>query len=428
MRMKKNLVISISYFNYLFALGGTDKFIVEQKEYYQNNGYDYIFLYSTNYLRDKFKLSRDNKWVVFINERHVGVFSKIQLVKVLKELTRNCCIKEYIINHLMNVPISDLDDIFFEKSTPISIYIHDYYTLCPHSGLINSNGEYCKKIRQDRECYCNGIHHESEDIFSEKFRDFLDKEKERISVYLPSRSAKKIWLLGYPDFEENCRILPHYNIVEWKNEKPIEIKKERISVAYVGNDKAHKGYQKWKKFVKQMIGSDSEIQLYYFGVCKEHLPNVTYVEIDYRDPEKKLTEQLKKYRINCVILWSLIPETYSYTYYESYSAGCFILTNQYSGNIAEQVSLNKNGMIVSDVNSLYDVIYKKDILKEKMELYFSAKRVVPIKFENNYIKIENLSKDAQQKILIANKHKIQLINYVLLEKLYQIVRKVKNGR
>lgn len=40
--------------------------------------------------------------------------------------------------------------------------------------------------------------------------------------------------------------------------------------------------------------------------------------------------------IDCVILWSNCPETYSYVYFECFAANTFILANSLSGNIAKR--------------------------------------------------------------------------------------------
>lgn len=418
MKLRKQCVVSISYFNYLFSIGGTDKFIVEQKEYFYQNGYDYIHIYSTNFLMNKLHLPNWNKWAVMINDRLVGVFSEVDLSSYLKEIDLNTAIKFYIVNHMKNINTDILENIFYNKSVPIYIFIHDYYTLCPHSGLIDDSGIYCERVKQDTDCPCHGINHGYEDKFADNFYNFLKKEKERVSVFFPSEVAKRIWLLAYSELSDKCIILPHYKIIEWKKLAPRAISNE-ISVAYVGNDKPHKGYQKWKNFVKQ-VQDNNTIKLYHFGTCNDKLPNVTYVDIDYSKEEKKLTNKLLDYKIDCVVLWSLVPETYSYTYYEAYSADCFVLTNKLSGNIAKQTEVNGNGFVSEDINGLFTIVGDYESFRKKLEKYFDRDRKIPLKMENNHLAIHCFDDNSSYSI---PKRKISnLFFYRILEQLYKMIR------
>ena len=418
MKLRKQCVVSISYFNYLFSIGGTDKFIVEQKDYFNQKGYDYIYIYSTDFVMEKLHIPRWNKWTVMINDNHIGVFSERELISYLKKIEGRTVINYYIVNHMKNVSVEILEDFFYNRSVPICIFIHDYYTLCPHSGLIDDSGIYCEKINQDAECSCLGINHNYEDIFAESFYKFLEKEKERISVFFPSEVAKKIWLLAYPDLLDKCIVLPHYKIIEWKQLAPKVIKRE-ITVAYVGNDKPHKGYLKWKKFVEQ-VKYNTDIKLYHFGSCNEKLPNVCYVEIDYSKEEKKLTNKLLEYKIDCVVLWSLVPETYSYTYYEAYIADCYVLTNKLSGNIAFQTEKNGNGFVSNDVDGLFSIVSDYEGFRKKLEKYFGFDRQIPLRLKNNHIDLPRM--DDRFISNIPTEMTLSFWIYRLIEFTYKIIR------
>jgi hypothetical protein len=62
---------------------------------------------------------------------------------------------------------------------------------------------------------------------------------------------------------------------------------------------------------------------------------------------------LRKYEIDVSFLWSICPETYSFTLYESWAAGCTIVTNPVSGNIALTVEENSLGEVFQSENSLF---------------------------------------------------------------------------
>jgi hypothetical protein len=49
-------------------------------------------------------------------------------------------------------------------------------------------------------------------------------------------------------------------------------------------------------------------------------------------------ELLKKHKVDFVLLWSQVPESFSFTMHEARAAGKFIITSKKSGNIAHEVS------------------------------------------------------------------------------------------
>lgn len=70
--------------------------------------------------------------------------------------------------------------------------------------------------------------------------------------------------------------------------------------------------------------------------------------------------------IQVVLLWAKWPETYSYTFFESLSANLYIITNRVSGNITNQVEERRCGIILEDVNELYQLFGDKEELREKI--------------------------------------------------------------
>ena len=61
---------------------------------------------------------------------------------------------------------------------------------------------------------------------------------------------------------------------------------------------------------------------------------------------------MEKDKIDIVMLLSNWPETYSYTMYEALAANCFILSNENSGNIEQNVRKEHWGIIYRDYETL----------------------------------------------------------------------------
>ena len=130
-------------------------------------------------------------------------------------------------------------------------------------------------------------------------------------------------------------------------------------------------------------------KFFQFGTCSTHYPFIEEKQIDLN--ENTMTDVLRKEKIDCAVLWSIIPETYSYTFFEAYSANCYILTNEFSGNIAIKVAEINNGYIAHNANEL------ESILDNDIEL---AALINKFKTSNNY----------GPKSLITNMDVLNLLN------------------
>ena len=93
-----------------------------------------------------------------------------------------------------------------------------------------------------------------------------------------------------------------------------------------------------------------------------------------------MIDALRSNKIHIAILWSIWPETYAYTYYEAYSANCFIITNNRSGNIFNQVELRNNGIVVDDLKSFLN---NEQELRGMLNKYRKTKNKIPLSLEEN---------------------------------------------
>lgn len=235
-----------------------------------------------------------------------------------------------------------LDSIAVEKN--ILYYIHDFSCICFYRFLhknrklcIDENGKFC----------CSSC---SEEYRHRKRMDFYRAlfEKYRVLLVAPSADTKK----KTEQFYRNVRIvkLPHLVYEAETFRKSVN---SRIKIAYIGAASWHKG---WEAYVRLVERFHQKYDFYCMGDCPEHLRirNVTYVSVELYGFQgmPSMTEALIAYGIDIAYIGSLWAETYSYTYYEAYEAGCFIITNTKSGNICDQVKQNGNGLVFSDEDGM----------------------------------------------------------------------------
>ena len=118
---------------------------------------------------------------------------------------------------------------------------------------------------------------------------------------------------------------------------------------------------------------------------KDSQEEITYVDICLGESNGVLnmTKALEKYEIDVVYLGAVWPETFSYTYYEAYEAGCFILTNKQSGNICAQVRKNKNGLVFEDLEETICWLENREKVTEAVANM--CKRIVDVKANETFM-------------------------------------------
>ena len=89
--------------------------------------------------------------------------------------------------------------------------------------------------------------------------------------------------------------------------------------------------------------------------------------------KEAMIKALRKNKIHIVVLFSCCPETYSYTYHEATAAGCYIVTNDESGNIAYMVDKNGNGIVLKNsTESLYQFLKNEEKVRKEYQSYLNS--------------------------------------------------------
>jgi len=78
-----------------------------------------------------------------------------------------------------------------------------------------------------------------------------------------------------------------------------------------------------------------------------------------------MIDALRKNEIDVAFLWSICPETFSFTLYEALASGCYIVTNSASGNIQDTILRNPQwGKIYASEIELLEAFEEGSILQD----------------------------------------------------------------
>lgn len=221
-----------------------------------------------------------------------------------------------------------------DSQIPVLYYTHDYYCVCTNRFLIHNNSS-C--IDRNGELKCEKCDLNGDQSSLRSFHQGLFMAS-NIKVVSPTVQMKKRIKSVYPG--ANCCVEPHLKYRVIKNRH--KIKHSKLRIAFLGGRFATKGWDYYKCLCSEL---EEKYNFYYFGSEGENTETkMTFVRTTL-DNENSMVKQLNKYSIDVACVLSLVPETYSFTFYEALEAGCYIVTTNKSGNVCKSVDEMKCGRI-----------------------------------------------------------------------------------
>jgi len=369
---EKRFSLAISQDDYLNIVGGVQLKLLNQQRQMNNEGLAFLHL-SPYSPRTSLDFSQQEGIVrINLDGEFLGFAGERTLIMVLEDILPSENFNEIHIHHLMGWKTETIEKILkIVAGKPIYYWIHDFFSICPNYSLLRNGIEYCHAPSPDTNacqiCVYGAIRPRHFQAFKKLFQEYP------IEVIAPSDFALKFWREKFLDFNGPSRVEPHADI-KWtqrfqNNEQPLK-------VAFVGYPVMHKGWQTWLKLTK-IFGKDPRYRFFHFSTNWQRSPNFDKVAVSVNQQNwSAMTDALRENNIDIAFLWSVCPETFSFTLYESLSAGCFIITNPYSGNIQDYISKNpKLGRVYSDDEELIQAFETGDVITNFLEFNSNVRQL-----------------------------------------------------
>lgn len=341
-----HFILSISHSDYREVIGGTEKVVRAEQILFEKAHISHFHVFPIKNSANTWEhnqlvgVSVDGIWACTCTIGQLGnIFGMLRNSTSIHPLACH-------LHHLLGSSFIGVDFLIRTLRPPIlRFYIHDYYSLCPQFNLLKE-GVYCgAPPLGSAECAgCSSGLERSSHVYA--FRDLFIQH--RFEYIAPSDVAAEIWKKTtlYPG--SHIRVIPHLEVYLSEYEVPTPVSDERkIRIAYVGYQSDLKGWQFWKR-IASLVDRD-EYSLFHIGAGEEEVPGVIHqslpVEKGLEDP---VGDTIRKLGIDIVVLWSIWPETFSFTLFESMAGRCFVLTSASSGNIAEVVRERSAGLVFPD--------------------------------------------------------------------------------
>lgn len=329
----KSAVCLIGHSNFTSSMGGTERVLVEKTEKMLSENIDSVFIYPKG-SPERLTLLKPCSYGIVLNGYEITEIRGRQLKTFFEALQPK--LQKIEVHHLLFWPLREVKNILNRsKNTGVKIdlHLHDFHFKCPKVNWICKNDE-----MQCHRSYLQSTHIKWEREYNEilEFSDQIVTPSEYMRNFVPEQFKSKTTIQA-PEPSKNHRA-----------------NTQKLTLAYLGADSRLKGFETWRNIVNNALVTRL-YDLVQVGSGEAGGPLVQQIPYSYKSSKDcPASEILQKMKIDMVLLWSQVPESYSFTFHEAVKAGKFIITSTKSGNIA--YSLPKLGHSGIVLNSDYELV------------------------------------------------------------------------
>ena len=367
-------VVCISYGDYMVMHGGVNRYLLEYSKILMDEGISIIFVYPKTIKNPRNQELIVKKYGCKIDEKELGI--SVDMESILHIINANIKQKKRLndihIQHLKDIDLADVYMLVNNYNTPIKFFLHDYYCLCSNQLLLNDEKKFCKVDEANcKKC----IHGTKRNEHFFKYKQFFTEVSDRVTIISPSECAKNVWKMAFGDINK-VEVLEHQTPEVFEKNKRYKNPGDKITVAYLGNSRYFKGYEYWTSAIKK---HNEKVCFMEYSDAKKSSDALLKKGFFSKDNLMFMRDKMKSDGVNIVVLWSIWPETYSYTFFEALEAETVIVTNDEAGNIPNLVRKYNCGVVL-DRTGLDDILSDYDYL---VKLYNDKQSNVGYKFKFN---------------------------------------------
>lgn len=347
-------VLAISHNNYLTeTTGGVQVYIAREQKSLASQKVSYLHLFPNEF--NLYLLEDDAKFLVGISVDGVNLgVSEVGQVLAALSLLEQLSLESIHIHHLMGFNIHAVEQILEFGNHRAEFWLHDFFSLCPSYHLLRNDVEYCGAPDVDSNacgiCKYGLLRKQQLPTLQHLF------SQNDLLVIAPSNFSLNLWQTKFPYPISHSKVVPLLTI-QWKEPIQVSPGDDTLRIGYIGFPLEQKGWKTWMD-VTDAYRADDRYRFYHFSSVKGAPGNYKRIHVAVTPGKPTLMiDNLFKENIDVAFLWSVVPETFSFTLHESLAAGCFIVTNKKSGNIQDFLRrFPQYGIVLDNEADLVDLL------------------------------------------------------------------------
>lgn len=356
------LMFSVGHDDYLSVAGGVQLCISREQKLALERNIVYFNIHPFQPLPRLVKFENVPQYIVtlIINGVKVGcalMESVIQTASIIKDHCANISI---VIHHLMgHCPESIANLVEASGSSQCSLWLHDFFTICPSYALQRNNVNFCGgPLLQSNSCQ---ICLYGDERVSHQSRMSTFFSRLRVNVLAPSDFTADFWVKHSHLSYASIRIIEHMAITWHKAHGNLPRLTDPITIAYIGYTALHKGWPLFQRVVRKLRKEQGSYRFIYFGVSSIDDEDIERVQVHVTvDSPQAMINSLREHNVDIFLQLTNCAETFSFSTFEAIAAGAYVFAKAASGNVAYIVAKTELGVIfdteedlIAHINSDY---------------------------------------------------------------------------
>jgi len=365
--------ITFSHDNYLKNVGGLQLKIADEQLEVNRSGKGYLHIFPYESSLTLMEFDEESVIGINLNGEWVGYANPQTLLDHLSENSGVFNVEGLSIHHVLCFDLRFIEKVIEVTQKPkVVFWLHDFFSLCPGYLLLRNDLEFCGAPDVNSNACNLCIYGEKRIGHLNEFERFFSQNT--IEVISPSEFALELWKKAFPVKNVTATVCPHA-FLEYQEPITNLPTNKKIKIAFVGFPVYHKGWETWLRLTKK-FSSDPRYEFFLFSEIRRFSRNFKNVSVSVtKESRNQMAEQLRNRNIDVAFLWSVCPETFSFTLYESLSAGCAVLTNQNSGNIQAYVKEHpETGIVLKNEEALMSLFEGSDLSEHLVEAQKDGRR------------------------------------------------------
>lgn len=358
----KQIRFSLSHDDYLENVGGLQLNVADEQAQANKSGTHYLHLFP--YGASLTLAKSDSNSIIGLNldGKRIGFTEQSTFLEAIPEIIATLAVEQISLHHLMGFDLKFVEKLISLTHQPkVIFWLHDFFSICPGYLLLRNNLEFCGAPDIDSNACSLCVYGGARVEHLKEFERFFAQNS--IEVRSPSAFALDLWKEAFPVKDIPSSVCPHA-FLENQGFIQKDANPSPLKFAFVGFPVHHKGWAAWLRLT-QKFGTDPRYEFFLFSEKRRFSRNFKNISVSVtKNNRNQMAEVLQHHAIDVAFLWSICPETFSYTLYESLSAGCYVVTNRNSGNIQAYVKTHPGtGLVLDDEQSLMELFSGDDLVE-----------------------------------------------------------------
>ena len=348
------LHIAIGHDNYLQVSGGVQLCIHREEQLSNASGANYLVVHPWQPLPRLAHLEDDPDpiMVLILNGTEIGRTRTSDLIKAVNQSRDDLGPIRVVIHHLLgHLPERVTELVVATGQRHCWLWLHDFFTICTSYSLQRNGVSFCGAPGEGSNACVLCRFGQERASHLPRIRAMFDALD--IHVVAPSQVTMDLWAARSGLEAASQAVQPHMKISWQTRPKPLdEPEPEVITVGFLGTPAAHKGWDVFEELA-QHLRPNTRYRFVYFGSAPSPLASIAHVPVHVTaDAPDAMIEAIRRTRCDLVLHWASWPETFSFSTFEAFAGGAWVITNPGSGNVAAKVTSLKRGAVIKSEAAL----------------------------------------------------------------------------